>query len=187
MFLWVASLVGTLVAVTTFLLLERKGRGAWKLAGAEAAPLGVRSTALSALFLGQVALLVVLFPLVARDAAGARIPLDARTLLFVVGELVVSLLLWLAGAQLLLRSPSVLLFGRIATGLSLAVHGAIFGIGAFEIGNIPAGELRPLAALFVLGFPALFGMQAVALGVVVDGLFEAPVSENTDGDAADDR
>jgi hypothetical protein len=30
-------------------------------------------------------------------------------------------------------------------------------------------------------------MQAVALGVVVDGLFEAPVSENTDGDAADDR
>lgn len=187
MFLWIASLLGTLVAVTTFLLLERRGRDAWKIAGAEAAPLGVRSTALSALFLGQVALLVVLFPLVARDLSGARIPLDARALLFIVGELVVSLLLWVAGAQLLLRSRSVLLFGRIATGLSLAVHGAIFGVGAFEIGNSSPVELRPLAALFVLGFPALFGVQAVCLGVVVDGLFEAPVPENPEADPADDR
>jgi hypothetical protein len=189
MFLWVASLVGTLVAVTTFLLLERKGRDAWKIAGSEAAPLGVRSTALSALFLGQAALLVVLFPLVAHDADGARIPLDGRTLLFIVGELVVSLLLWVAGAQLLLRSPSVPLFGRIATGLSLAVHGAIFGVGAFEIGRIPAAELRPLAALFILGFPALFGLQAVCLGVVVEGLF-VPTPENGEADtedAADDR
>ncbi len=194
MLLWVASLVGTLVAVTTFLLLERKGRDAWKITGSEAAPLGVRSTALSALFLGQAALLVVLFPLVAHDAAGARIPLDGRTLLFVVGELVVSLLLWGAGAQLLLRSPSVSVFGRIATSLSLAVHGVLFGVGAFEIGSIPPGELRPLAALFILGFSALFGVQAVCLGVVVEGLFESSPkpgdadAEDADAeDAADDR
>jgi|GEM_PF-6046866 len=192
MLLWVASLVGTLVAVASFLLLERKGRDAWKNAGWDGIPFGARTTALGALFLGQAALLVVLFPLFAHDAEGARIPLDGRAQLFVVSELLVSSLLWLAGAQVLLRSPSVLLLGRIAAGLSLAVHGAIFGVGAFEIGRIPLGELRPLAALFVLGFPALFGVHAVALGVVVDGLFDesesvVPANSPVDADGRADE